>query len=44
MVISAENRLAIWDSGVFDAYLSNKDQLARTAMNKLGSQDIFRVN
>jgi len=43
MVISAENRLAIWDSGVFDAYLSNKDQLARTAMNKLGSQDIFRL-
>jgi len=44
IVISAENRLAIWDSGVFEAYLSNKDQVARDAMNKLGSQDIFRVN
>ena len=44
IVISAENRLAIWDSGVFDSYLANKDELARTAMNKLGSQDLFRVS
>ena len=43
MVISAENRLSIWDSGTFDAYLAEKDALARVAMNKLGSQDIFRT-
>ena len=43
MVISAGGRLSIWDSGVFDAYLAEKDTVARTAMNKLGSHDIFRA-
>ena len=43
MVIRTENRLSIWDSGAFDAYLEEKDTLAREAMNKLGSQDIFRA-
>ena len=43
MVVNTENRLSIWDSGIFDAYLAEKDTVARTAMNKLGSQDIFRV-
>jgi len=43
MVIRAENRLDIWDTGVYDAYLAEKDSLARSAMNKLGSQDIFRA-
>ena len=43
MVIRAENRLDIWDSAVFDAYLAEKDTAARAAMNKLGSQDIFRA-
>ena len=43
MVISAENRLSIWDSDTFDAYLADKDAVARAAMNKLGSQDIFRT-
>ena len=43
IVISAENRLSIWDCGVFDAYLKESDMVARTAMNKLGSQDIFRA-
>ena len=43
MVISAENRLSIWDSATFDAYLAEKDALAKAAMNKLGSQDIFRA-
>ena len=43
MVIRNESRLYIWDSGAFDAYLTEKDTIARTAMNKLGSQDIFRV-
>lgn len=44
MVISAENRLSIWDSGTFDSYLEEKDALARAAMNKLGSRNIFQVN
>lgn len=44
MVISAENRLSIWDSDTFDSYLAEKDMLARAAMNKLGSQNMFRVN
>ena len=43
MVISAENRLSIWDSDIFAAYLAEKDMVARAAMNKLGSQDIFKV-
>ena len=43
MVIRAENRLDIWDSGVYDAYHAEKDVIARAAMNKLGSQDIFRA-
>jgi len=41
IVIRDENRLSIWDSGTFDNYLAEKDTLARAAMNKLGSQDIF---
>lgn len=44
MVINAESRLSIWDSGVFDSYLAEKDALARAAMNKLGSRNIFRLN
>ena len=42
LVISAENRLSIWDSAVFEAYLAEKETVARAAWNKLGSQDIFR--
>ena len=42
LVISAENRLSIWDSAVFEAYLAEKEAVARAAWNKLGSQDIFR--
>ncbi|MCL2130367.1 MAG: division/cell wall cluster transcriptional repressor MraZ [Treponema sp.] len=41
IVIRDENRLSIWDRGSFDSYLAEKDALARAAMNKLGSQDIF---
>ena len=41
MVIRDENRLSIWDISIFDEYLAQKDTLARSAMNKLGSQDIF---
>ena len=43
MVIRSENRLSIWDSAVWDAYLTEKDALARSAINKLGTQDIFRT-
>ena len=43
MVIRVENRLSIWDSSVFADYLAEKDAIARAAMNKLGSQDIFRA-
>ena len=42
MVIRDGDRLSIWDSGAWDAYLAEKDSLARAAMNKLGTQDIFR--
>jgi len=42
IVISAGDRLSIWDSDVFDAYLKEKEAVARAAMNKLGSHDIFR--
>jgi len=41
MVIKDENRLSIWDKSTFYEYLSQKDELARAAMNKLGSQNIF---
>ncbi|MCL2472702.1 MAG: division/cell wall cluster transcriptional repressor MraZ [Treponema sp.] len=43
MVIRDENRLSIWDSGAFEAYLAARDEITRSAMNKLGSQDIFRA-
>ncbi|MDR1802777.1 MAG: division/cell wall cluster transcriptional repressor MraZ [Treponema sp.] len=43
IVIRDEDRLFIWDSGDFEAYLEEKDAVAKAAMNKLGSQDIFRA-
>ena len=43
LVIWTENRLAIWDSDVFASYLAEKDEVAKRAMNKLGSLDISRV-
>ena len=43
MVIRSEGRMNIWDSGTWDAYLEENDELAREAINKLGTQDIFRV-
>jgi len=43
MVIRDEDRLFIWDLDDFEAYLAEKDEVARTAMNKLGSQNIFRA-
>ena len=43
MIIRVENRLSIWDSNDFEAYLADKDALARAAMNKLDPLDIFRT-
>jgi len=43
IVIRDEDRLFVWDSGDFEAYLEEKDVVARAAMNKLGSQDIFKA-
>ena len=43
MVISAEDRLSIWDTEVFYAYLAEKSAMAQTAMNKLGTHDIFKA-
>ena len=43
MVISAEDRLSIWDIDVFYTYLAEKRSMAQTAMNKLGTHDIFRA-
>jgi MraZ protein len=43
MVINGKNRLSIWDCETFEAYLEEKEPMARDAMNKLGSQDIFRT-
>jgi len=43
IVIRDEDRLFIWDSGAYETYLEEKDEIARAVMNKLGSQDIFRA-
>ena len=43
IVIRNEGRLMIWDSDVYDAYLAEKDPIAQTAMNKLGSRNIFKA-
>ena len=42
-VIRNEGLLVIWDSDVYDAYLAEKDPVAQTAMNKLGSRNIFKA-
>jgi len=43
IVIRDKDRLQIWDSGAYDAYLGEMGAVARAAMNKLPSQDIFRA-
>ena len=43
MVIRDDNRLFIWNSDDFEAYLAEKDAVARAAMNKLGAQNIFKT-
>jgi len=42
-VISAEDLLKIWDNDTFDAYIAENNALERTAINKLGSKDIFKA-
>ena len=44
MIISAEDRLSIWDLDIFYAYLAEKRGMAQAAMNKLGTHDIFKAN
>ena len=44
LVIRDEQRLLIWDFDDFEAHLEETEDLARAAMNKLGSQDIFKVS
>ncbi|MCL2069971.1 MAG: division/cell wall cluster transcriptional repressor MraZ [Treponema sp.] len=43
MIIRVDNRLSVWDSGAFEAYLTENENLARSALNKLGTQDIFKA-
>ena len=41
-IIRVENRLSIWDSAAHETYLSEKNPLAKAAMTKLGTHDIFK--
>ena len=43
IVIRDEDRLLIWDSDEYDAYLEEINPIAQAAMNILGSHDIFRA-
>ena len=43
LVIRDEFRLFIWDRDEFENYMTETDPLARAAMNKIGSRDIFKV-
>ena len=43
LVIRDDHRIFIWDLDAFDAHLEETNDLAKTAMNKLGSHDIFKV-
>ena len=42
MVIRDEDRLFIWNSDDHEAYLVEKDPMARAAYNKRGAQDVLR--
>jgi MraZ protein len=44
LVIRDESRLFIWDSDTFQAYIAETDPLSSSAMNKLSSKDIFKVD
>ena len=43
LVIRDEHRLFVWDLDGFEAHLEETNDLAKSAMNKLGSHDIFKV-
>ena len=40
---SADGYLSIWDSDTFDIYLGDED-VARAALNKIGSRNLFRAS
>jgi MraZ protein len=44
MIIRSDSRLSVWDLNVWETYLAEKDAVARAAMNKLGSLNIFKVD
>ncbi|MDR0497763.1 MAG: division/cell wall cluster transcriptional repressor MraZ [Treponema sp.] len=44
IVISAGNRLSVWDSGTFNEYCAETDPIVEEAISELGSQDIFEAN
>ena len=44
LVMRDEYCLFIWDMDTYDAYIAETDPLSLSAMNKLSSKDIFRVD
>jgi MraZ protein len=44
LVISAENRLEIWDEEFFFSFLEENQEAIQTAMNKMGSLKLFRMS
>ena len=43
LIISSEDRLSIWDVDSFYDYREKKDTMGQSAMNKLGTPDIFKA-
>jgi MraZ protein len=44
LVISAENRLEIWDEDFFFSFLEENQDAVQSAMNKMGSLKLFRMS
>ncbi|MDR2785063.1 MAG: division/cell wall cluster transcriptional repressor MraZ [Treponema sp.] len=44
LVISAENRLEIWDEDFFFSFLEDNQDAVQTAMNKMGSLKLFKMS
>jgi MraZ protein len=44
LVISAENRLEIWDEDFFFSFLEENQGAVQAAMNKMGSLKLFRMS
>jgi MraZ protein len=44
LVISAENRLEIWDEEFFFSFLEDNRAAVQAAMNKMGSLKLFRID